>query len=124
MARVCEFGEAALEPHIEWPIPDNHVLVEFFCLPIQNFTRFAVIPPTKKQTSIQRCLPFNAPLKKGCKQGTIIDAFSTEEVKSEHNEWDPDRVTAFYNDMKVKYNVHTAQKITDKCRKVANAFLK
>jgi hypothetical protein len=132
MARVCEFGEAALEQHIDWPIPENCVLVEYFCLPTQSFTRFTVIHPTKKHTALQRCLPFNSPLKKGAKQGTIMDAFSSsgksnngnDGVKSEHNEWDPDRMTAFYNAMKTKYNIAQARAVADNCRKVAKQFLK
>jgi hypothetical protein len=131
MARICEFGEAALEEYIDWPIPTDHLLVEFICLPTA-FTRFQVIVPGSKKTSIERCLPFNAPLVRGKKQGTIMDAFNTNtstststtsEKKSEHNNWDPDRVTEQYNSLKTKYSSVNARIVMEKCVRVANEFL-
>jgi hypothetical protein len=125
MGRICEFGEAALEQHIDWPIPENCVLVEYFCLPT-TFSRFAVITPSSKHTAMQRCVPFNTPSEKGRKQRTITDAFSSggeNSSDSEHNRWDPGRLTEFYDAMKTKYPSHKAGAVVKQCRKIAFQYL-
>lgn len=131
MARVCEFGEAALEQYIDWPIPESHVLVEFICIPT-SISRFAVIAPTSKHSAAERCVPYNCPPKKSGKQSSIMSAFSSggserkegEDMEEKANQWDPDRVTEFYNAMKVRYNVTQARMVTDNCLKVGKQFLK
>mmetsp|Transcript_20100 Transcript_20100/g.33859 ORF Transcript_20100/g.33859 Transcript_20100/m.33859 type:complete len:409 (-) Transcript_20100:221-1447(-) len=127
MARVCEFGEAAFEEYIAWPIPEDSVLVEFICVP-QNLSRFSVIAPTKGHTAQQRCLPYNSPLHRGKRQGTIEDAFRSksegETVKSGEDRWDPDRMEELYKAYKDKYSAVLAKQVMSNCRKVANEFLK
>lgn len=123
MARICEFGEAALDDDVDWPIPEDHTLVEFISFPT-NLPRFGVIPPTKKASSLERCKCFDDPLHKNKKQSTIMDSLQTKTKESKGKvQWDPDRLHVFEEALRKKFSRAQARAIATKCRAVADEFL-
>lgn len=138
MARICEFGEAALEKHIDWPIPEDNVLVEYMCVPTL-YTRFSVIAPTRSKTARQRCFPFDSPLHKGQKQATLLQSFSQASssggssgassngegsVAARHIKWDVDRLAELYKVWKAKFSITLARELMKKSQVTANEFLR
>jgi len=74
-----------LEPEILWPLPDDHVYIEFFSLP-NSLTQSARFLAIKKKLVI----PYNLPFKKQVSPRKKEKTSPEIQIEAVKQEWDSD----------------------------------
>lgn len=108
-ARLCENTEALLEPSIGWPIPDDKVVVEFFCQEkINNVARFLMVERNK-------IIPYWASKKQDKK---------SRYPEEEQTRWNQSRCDEMRNQLEKKYTSYDAKYVYNTIIRKADEFLR
>ena len=118
--RIATAHEAATCKHLSFPIPPEHVLIEFFGL-LENdyFWRIMEIPKDKVR-------PFDSAPRnnKGKLQTTIYDSMSLTKENQKIPRWDVDSLLDMKAALKEKYGPAEGERIHRHTQNIADDFLK